>query len=210
MCRKRQVLPLAGLAALLVALSSPALAQHPVDTLQNRAKAAGGTLLWRYRPNNSSLYANIEELSKRTDVIVVGRTVMHRSTLRPDGKFITEDFQVIVQEVIKGDLSTGKVITVSLPGGIYKFPDGTLANVLPRGYKKPEDHTTYVFFLKNKGAIYQGHQLASETQGLFALKDGKVEPADLVRDHPVVMKYKGMGIANFLGEIHKAVPLKKK
>ena len=203
-------LMLLAVVALAGAMSSSVFAQNPRETLHERTKKAGGKLVWRYRATRSLIYPNVEELAKRSDVIVVGRTLGHRPSLSPDGKFITNDFLVKVQEVIKGDLADRSIV-ISVPGGAQRFPDGTYAALMPVNYKQAEDGRTYVFFLKKKsGSVFKGHMLASETQGLFALKDGKVEPADSVRSDPVVVKYRGMGAASFLAQIHMAVPRKKK
>src|SRR2546427_2071838 len=118
------VIVLVGAASLLVA-------QVASGTLNERAKGAGGKLLWRYSPNRGVIYSSVEELAKQSDIIIIGRTISHRSHLRPDGKFITKDFSVRVLEVFKGEIAMGTLIDVSLPGGAYKFPDGSVALVLP-------------------------------------------------------------------------------
>jgi hypothetical protein len=197
---------------LLVAGASSAPAQHPRETLHDRAKKAGGTVVWRYRPNRSVIYGNIEEVAKRSSIIVVGRSVDQKGRLTKDGKFITQDVLVKVQEVIKGDVPNGHPLLVSLPGGAYRFEDNSYAYVMPIGYQPPEKGGMYIFFLKgkDKGSNFKGYQLISETQGLFAVKDRLVEPADLAATDPAVSRYKGMTATTFLQQIHKAVPRKKK
>jgi hypothetical protein len=200
---------------LLVALAgSTALAQQDAreqkGTLYERARKEGGRLVWRYRPDQSVTYANVEELAKRSEVIVVGRTIAHKARLRPDGKLVTEDFVVKVLDVIKGDLPSRTSVTVSVPGGSYRFPDKTHAVVIPTSYQRPEDLRIYVFFLNKKGPDSKGYDLASESQGLFDVTSGKVQPADQVKEHPVVMKYREMDAPGFLSEIHRAVPRTKK
>lgn len=210
MPKKTHRLLLFALVVLAGAANSTALAQRFTATLHGRAKKAGGRLVWRYRPDRSLIYPSLEGLAKRSDLIVVGRTISHRPNLRPDGKFITEGFLVRVQEVIKGVVPNGGSILVSLPGGSHRFPDGTSASVIPVGYARVEDRGTYVFFLRKKGTVYKGHEPISATQGVFDLTSGIVRPADLVATDPVVERYRGMGAAAFLARIHKAVPHKKK
>ena len=187
------------------------IAQQPSGTLHDRAKKVGGKLVWHYRANRSLIYPNVEELAKRSDLIVVGRTLGHRPSLRPDGKFITNDFLVKVQDVIKGNVAGGESIFISVPGGAYKFSDGTYAALIPANYREAEDGATYVFFLTKKkpNSVFKGHTLASETQGMFAFRDGRVDPADLVVSDPVVMKYRGLGAAAFLQQVRMAVPRQK-
>jgi hypothetical protein len=180
-------------------------------TLHEQAKKAGGKFVMRYRPNRGTIYPNIEELAKRTDLIVVGRTLSHKASLTPDERFITQDFLVKVQEVIKGDLPRGRSVLVSMPGGTHRFADGVYAAMMPVGHKQPEDSGIYVFFLKakKKGSPLKGYRLISESQGLFKLTpNGTVEPADLVREDPVSVRYREMNAARFLQELHKAVPRK--
>ena len=78
------------------------------------------------------------------------------------------------------------------------------------GFKQPQDGGIYVLFLKSRqpNSPYKGQRLVSESQGLFALTDGVVEPADLAADDPVNVKYRKISAASFLREIHKAVPRK--
>jgi hypothetical protein len=180
---------------------------RPRETLQVRAQKAGGKLVWRYYPNRSVIYPNVEELAKRSDIVIVGLALGNRSTLTPDGKFITEDFLVRVQDVIKGALPTGRSILVSLPGGSHKFPDGTNVVVMPKAFKQAENGGTYIFLLraKNTGSAIKGYQLASATQGLFAVKNGQIEPADQVATDPVVVLYRGMKLADFLKLLHLSV-----
>jgi hypothetical protein len=201
---------LCGLMLLLtVALVGSNVAQDDNSTLHERAKKAGGRIVWRYRPNQSVTYANIEELAKRSDVIVVGRTVGHKARLRSDGKLITQHFVVRVYDVIKGDVANRQSLIVSVPGGSYRFPDKTSAVVIPTSFKPPANLGIYAFFLREKGPDSEVYDLVSESQGIFDLTSGKVQPASLVQGLPVVTKYREMGAAAFLKEIHKAVPRKQ-
>lgn len=180
------------------------------DKLHELAKKSGGHYVLRYKPNRGALYPNVEELAKRSDLIVVGRALSHRSKLNPDGNFITRDFLVRVQSVIKGDVAGARSIVVTLPGGSHRFSDGTYAMVEPMGTRRAENRGIYVFFLKTPkpNSPFKGYVLASETQGMFALTGGRVEPSDMSADNPVVRNYRQMPAAEFLREIHKAVPRK--
>ena len=186
--------------------------KKPKVTLHDKAKKAGGKLVVTYKPNRGTIYPNVEELAKRSDMIIVGRVVSHKSSLTPDESFIAQDFLVKVQEVIKGDLARGWSVLVSFPGGTHRFEDGTYAAIMPAGFKQPEDKGIYVFFLKSKakGTAFNGQRLVSERQGMFALTKGTVEPAERAPDDPMNVKYREMPAASFLREIHKAVPARKK
>jgi len=207
-----RMVPLVIAMAVLAVLSgswSRCLAQEPNQDLHQQTKNAGGKLVLRYLPDRSVIYPNIEELAKRSDLIVVGRTLGHRARMRGDGKFITKDFSVMVQEVIKGNLTEGSTIVVSLPGGSYQFDDGSYVFLSPRKYTMAQDNRTYVFFLKNKGTTYSGHELSGGIQGQFEITSGKVEAADQL-DDPIVVKYRGIRTGTFLAQIHGAVGAGKK
>jgi len=184
----------------------------PHVTLHDQAKKSGGKLIMRYKPSRGTVYPNIEELAKRSDLIVVGKIISHKANLTPDERSINQDFLVKVQELIKGDLPKGRSILLTLRGGTHRFPDKTFAAMMPIGYKQPEDGGLYVMFLKSKdkNSPFRGQRLVSEDQGLFALTNGVVEPADIVPDDPISSKYRKMSAPSFLRELHKAVPRKKK
>lgn len=176
------------------------------NRLQELANQAGGHFVLRYHPN-AAVYPNVEELAKRSDIIVVGTTLGHRSQLTPDGNFINQEVLVRVQEVLKGD--PGRSLVITIPGGAHRFDDGSYAIVEAIGQRQPEDRSICVFFLKSaatgEGAVLR---LSSEVQGVINLTGGKAQPSSMRADDPFVSRYKEMGAADFLREVHKAVPRK--
>lgn len=184
------------------------LAAQAGESLHDKAKKAGGKYVWVHRPDRSTRYPNIEELAKRSDLVVIGRALAHRSSLSADGKFITRDFWVKVYSVMAGDIAPGSTILVSLPGGGYRFPDDTYAYIHVEGFKQAEDGKLYVFFLRKKGPLYKGYELEGGVQGLFEITSGRVEPADLFRVDPIVIKYRGKEAREFLAEIRRSLPKK--
>ena len=141
---------------------------------------------------------------------MVGRIIGQKSNLTADERAISQDFMLKVQAVIKGDLAKGTAVLFSLPGGTHRFPDKTFAAMVPIGFKQPQKDGIYVLFLKShrSNSPYKGRRLVSESQGIFALTSGVVEPANLVADDPVNVKYRKMAAAQFLRELHQAVPRK--
>lgn len=191
-------------------LGQGAQAKKPKLTLHDQAKKAGGKVILKYKPNRGTIYPNIAELAKRSDLIVVGKIIGQKSNLTADERAITQDFMLKVQSVVKGDLAKGTAVLFSLPGGTHRFPDKTYAAMMPVGLKRPEKDGIYVVFLKSRrpNSPYKGRRLVSESQGIFALTTGGVEPANLVADDPVNVKYRKMAPAQFLRELHQAVPRK--
>jgi hypothetical protein len=177
------------------------------NRLQELANQEGGHFVLRYHPN-ATVYPNVEELAKRSDIIIVGTTLGHRSKLTPDGNFINQEVLVRVQEVLKGE--PGRSLVITVPGGSHRFDDGSYAIVEAIGQRQPEDRSICVFFLKaavaGEGAVLR---LSSEVQGVINLTGGKAQPASMRADDPFVSRYKEMGAADFLREVHKAVPRKQ-
>lgn len=180
------------------------------NKLQELANKAGGHFVLRYQPN-AEIYPNVEELAKRSDIIVVGRTLGHRTKLSDDGNLINQEFLVRVQEVLKGKSPTGRSLVISVPGGAHRFDDGAYAIVEPLDQRPPEDRGIYIFFLKApaSGEESKPLQLASDAQGLVGLTGGRAAPSSLKANDPFVSKYGQMGAVDFLKELHKAIPRKQ-
>jgi hypothetical protein len=210
---------LLALIAVTLTLSSTMQAQDrkrgtpPVSTqeknkLQEMARKSGGHFVLRYQPGKA-VYPNVEELAKRSDIVVIGRTLGHRSKLTADGNFIHTDFLVRVQEVVKGETSSSS-LTVTMPGGGYRFDDGTYAMVELLGQRLPEDQNTCVFFLSRpKGGDARSYALASESQGFVDLTSGNAQPSSSRPDDAFNVRYKQLSAVDFLRELHKAVPRKE-
>lgn len=177
------------------------------DKLHDKAKKAGGTIVLRYRPSRGRVFSDLSDLGAKSDAVVIGRVLGHRPGLTPSGNLITNNFLVRVVEVRKGDLQNGRSIIVSVPGGAYKFPDGTRAAVVANGYKELEDGVIYAMFLKTLGNG-KNYRLVSESQGAFALKAQGVDPTDVDLTSPTI-KHRGSTPVQFLRELQKAVPVKR-
>ncbi len=181
----------------------------PKEQLHEIAKQRGGRLVLRYRPSGNRTFSDLADLGRNSDAVIIGRTLGHRPHLTPSGNMITNDYLVKVVEVIKGDIQNGRSITVKIPGGAYKFPDGTYAAIVADGYREPDDRVIYAFFLKARPNS-NDYRLVSESQGAFALKREGVESADTDATHPVVTNYRGLSPVEFLRQLHKSVPLQKR
>jgi len=72
----------------------------------------------------------MEALTKNSVTVVVGTVVKKLGgRLEGEGELISTDYEVVINENIKGGLTKGRTITVSLPGGSIEFDDGTSAEV---------------------------------------------------------------------------------
>jgi hypothetical protein len=70
---------------------------------------------------------SVEELTKNSTAVVVGRFTKKLDTRLLAGKVIFTDYEVAIDEVVKGNVSKAKTIVVGLVGGRMDFEDGTSA-----------------------------------------------------------------------------------
>ena len=204
------VLAIAAFATIAGArLMVPAQAQQQpgpsAGDLHQLALKAGGAALVHFTPDRSVLYPNLEELARRSDIVIIGRPVQGGGILRQDGQFINEQFWVGVQESIKGGFHNGDRIPVVVPGGAYRFSDGSLALVNASGGKRPECGRSYAFFLYGYGLENKGYELVGGLQGVYDLTGPTVQPGEMLPQAPCVVYYKDMPANAFLAALHRAM-----
>jgi hypothetical protein len=216
--------PSAVLMAVLTLSLAPAfraLAQadgaRNVPTLKEKVKRTGtGKFVSHKAADFSVAHDDLDSLARHSEIVVVGTALENRCFLTADGKNITTNYIISVQEVIKGNLSPGSTIKLSTPGGRYSFDAANYAEVkVNGGYKRIENGKQYLLFLnKNDGnSEYQlkyGNDFfitVGGPQGVFHLPpDGTgVQPANMRRAHPAVQKYKGKRNEEFVNEARQAV-----
>jgi hypothetical protein len=149
---------------------------------------------------------DLETITKKSAAVVIGTAVSNVSRLSPDGLQITTDYQVQVQEVLKGKGVDAGNIEVSLPGGRVVFEDGTAAQVNVPGFRRMENGKTYVLFLSERGPEYTSFAVTGGPQGIFEVVEGglSVKPHGTGLD-PLAQKYKVEKEARtFIKEARKA------
>jgi hypothetical protein len=148
---------------------------------------------------------DIQSLTRNSIMVVVGSPLQNMCKLSFDRESINTEYQVTIQEVIKGKVAQGNTITVNLPGGLVEFEDGTSAEIRTPGFRKMENGKTYVLFLKENKAEGNAFILVGGQQGLFELPvDGSgVNPHGLPVDE-VVKQNKNKDVNAFLKEIRLA------
>jgi hypothetical protein len=113
---------------------------------------------------------DMEDLTKNSVAVVAGTVVTKLGgRLRGEGQLIFTDYELIINEAIKGSLTKGNTITVALPGGIIEFDDGTGAELRTPQFEhvKPGDH--HVFFLSENLTRPNEYNLTGGPQGLVEL-----------------------------------------
>ena len=196
-------------AAVLVILRTtrrqPAPAMTADQTLKAKAKEDRRFILTE-NPVGPGGYANLSALVGESAAVLVGTPQTNISRLTTDGTNITLDYQVKVEYVYKGNLRENDIVTISLPGGMVKFEDGSTAEVRTPGFRKMQDGKTYALFLAtnaNNAFVPVGG-----SQGIFEIPTTNVTRA--VKSHTLVpndpmLKYNGMNVKDFFKELRQAV-----
>src|SRR5882762_3633434 len=78
-------------------------------------------------PNSDWLRFDLEKLTKNSEAVIVGVPVKNMCELTADSQLITTNYDVTVQEVLKGDVLQGSTIKVAVVGGKLTFDDGSTA-----------------------------------------------------------------------------------
>lgn len=151
-------------------------------------------------------YANLSALVGESTAVLIGTPQTNISKLTADDTNITLDYQVKVEYVYKGNLREGDIVTISLPGGMVKFEDGSTAEVRTPGFRKMQDGKTYALFLATKAN--SAFVPVGGPQGIFEIPTTSVTRA--VRSHTLVptdsmVKYNGMNVKDFFKELRRAV-----
>ena len=106
-------------------------------SLKEKAKSTeGGHFMGYATPGKDVRFRSIAEVAESSSAVIIGTPQSNRCRLSEDETSITINYQVNVQEVIKGDIQPGSTLTVKLPGGKVTFADGTSAE--SNAHSKPE------------------------------------------------------------------------
>jgi len=118
---------------------------------------------------------NIESLTKNSAAVVVGVVGQDLGGhLTESGKVILTNYEVVIQEVIKGEVLEGTNVIVSLPGGRVQFEDGTTAELRTPTFEHVKPGGTYTFFLSEVEKSPGTYTLTGGPQGLVELIDSGV------------------------------------
>ena len=132
-----------------------------------------------------------------SDVIVVGKVLSAKAHRSENGRGIFSDFEVTVEEVLKGrsSFSDHNVIVIERTGGYLKYPNGRKVLFFVQGYGMPEVGARNVFFLKVVG---QGFRIVTA----YELGPDGVLPLDLSRQFE---RFQGEEETAFIDTLRQAV-----
>jgi hypothetical protein len=147
---------------------------------------------------------DIELLTKNSAAVLIGTmTKKLGSRLTSEGQLIFTDYEVTVQERIKGEVATGARITVSLPGGRVEFEDGTSAELTTPSFEHMKTGGTYTLFLTESGTAPDGYTLTAGPQGLVEIVDNNTVKSHGRSTDPINAQSRGKNKDAFLQEVRK-------
>ena len=201
----------AAAAAVALALAL-AHAQGPNAGLADRARAVGRDIRV-VSAAHTPVFKNLEELAAASTVVAVGTAGENVCRLSPDGSTVTTDYQVTLQEVMKGRplAPAGSTITVSLPGGKAGVPDPATGRTLHAEVRVPwfrrlESGKRYYLFLTgpaaNGVAPAAAYKPTGGPQGIFEDAGATViTHSGRLRDP--IWRYHRMDAAAFKADIYR-------
>jgi hypothetical protein len=144
----------------------------------------------------------IETLAKNSALVIVGVPAKRiGSRLAPGGQTIVTDYEIKVHEVFKGAVSPGSSITLSLPGGLVEFEDGTAAELKTPEFEPMKLGATYTMFLSEGEGTPHLYMLSGGPQGLVEIINATtLKPHGRPTD-PVSQESRGKDKDTFLKEV---------
>ena len=146
---------------------------------------------------------DLEALTQTSSQIIVGTPRFSSSILTTSGESIVSEYEVTIQQILKGNFQESQLVRIKVPGGKVVFDDGTSAEINTPDLGPIKEHQSYVWFLTPKDSSSQLFQLTGGGQGLFELSESLVRPRGDRVD--VVQKHKDQRAAEFIEAIRTYV-----
>jgi len=148
------------------------------------------------------LLLSLETLTKDSAAVIVGRFTKKLDARIPDSRVIFTDYQVAVEELIKGDIKQSETV-VTLPGGRIVFEDGTSAEQLTPYFDQPRIGRAYTLFLMREKAVPGVFFLFGGPEGMFDIEDSAGVRSHGRADDPAAVETKGMSRELFLRKVRE-------
>ena len=171
------------------------------DGLHKVAKENGGTykLITPFRPYVQQ--NSLGDVLQETIVVVRGSVLKNASRLNPHGNTIRTDYEFAIESVVYGKVEKGQ-ITVSLPGGMVRYEDGSVVEHMVPEYRRMVNGSAMILFLRRDEA--GRFAPATGPTSLFEVAEGKVYPY-APRGSSLAPTYYAMPEQAFVAEIGKAM-----
>lgn len=154
------------------------------------------------------VYRDVKDVVEHSSAIVIGVALTNASALSSDETDIATNYEVLVQDVLKGALRPGQAITVTLPFGVSMFRDGSFAEVQAPWFHPMQNGSTYILFFSD--ATDDGvFTTTAGPQGVFELvsfpRPGGTVKSLSGRFFDPIWKHDGMETAAFLEAVRRSV-----
>ena len=146
---------------------------------------------------------DVEGLTKGSAAVIVGRFTKKLDAHLKGSRVIYTDYEVSVEEIVKGDLKQAKTIVISVPGGRITFEDGTSAEQTTPTFEHPLIGRAYALFLTEDAAAPSVFSLSGGPQGLFDIEDSKGVKSHGRPDDPATVETKGKSRDAFMKTVRE-------
>jgi hypothetical protein len=150
-----------------------------------------GSYVAEYNPHWDLLPFSVETLTKNSAAVIVGRFTRKLDARLLDERVILTDYEVAIEELVKGDIKPAETIVVTLPGGRIYFEDGTSAEQTTPTFEHPLIGRAYTLFLMQEAAVPSVFFLSGGPQGMFDIEDSAGVKSRGRQDDPGAVEIKG-------------------
>lgn len=162
-----------------------------------------GHYVGEYDPHWWCLQPDVETLTKNSVAVIVGRFTKKLEARIPDSRVIFTDYEVTVDEVVKGDLKQVKTIVITLAGGRVVFEDGTSAEQITPAVEPTRIGRSYTLFLMKENAVPSVFFLMGGPQGMIDIEDSGAVKSHGKEDARSVVEIKGQNRETFLKNVRQ-------
>lgn len=171
--------------------------------LRDKAKNSGRYVATEY-PSDLTRFSTLDDLARLADSIVIAKATDNASRISSDAMTVTTDYQLKVEHRYKGTLAEGDSISVSLPGGLTRFLEGTSAEIRTPWFRKMVNGRTYLLFLNRRGNRWS---VTGAPRGLFEIPTTaayrKVTSHSLIENDPM-RAYNDTDVIQFLRAVKQS------
>ena len=162
-----------------------------------------GYLVVEYNPHWDIGPLSVEALTKNSAAVIVGRFTKKLDARLLDGRWIYTDYEVTVEELLKGEIKQDKTIVVTLPGGLIYFEEGTSAELKTPSFEHPHIGRAYTLFLMQEAAVPSVFFLTGGPQGMFDIEDRAGVRSHGSLEDPAAVETKGTNRESFLKNVRE-------
>jgi hypothetical protein len=179
------------------------------DGYHKAALASGGTYnAGSYFSPPKSRVDGLEQLVDASSTIVVASVSDAIPELLDEGRYIRTNYRLQLIKSIKGEMATTDLLEI--PGGTYRFSDGSVVNQVEEAWKALQTGKTYILFLTRWPDRPTVLRLTSAAQGIFELdSDGQHLISDTYLQNDSLRDEASLGKAVFLEKVKSMVTATK-